>query len=95
MSIQKTEMELREFVRDNMGMSADYVNNMSLNELKLFAPATTIVEQKVFFDVTYKSETFRFDALSENDLNNKIIDKWNLGCMVTDIKIVPATTILD
>lgn len=95
MSIQKTEIELREFVRDNMGVSAEHVNAMSLKELKMFAPATTIVEQKVLFDVTYKSETFRFDALSENDLNNKIIDKWNLGCMVTDIKIVPATTILD
>ena len=95
MPIQKTEMELREFVRDNMGVSTEHVNNMTLNELKMFAPATTIVEQKVLFDVTYKSETFRFDALSENDLNNKIIDKWNLGCMVADINIVPATTILD
>jgi hypothetical protein len=95
MPIQKTEMQLREFVKDNMGLSTDYVNTMTLKELKMFAPATTIVEQKVLFDVTYKSETFRFDALSENDLNNKIIDKWNLGCMVADIKIVPATTILD
>lgn len=95
MLIEKTEMQLREFVKDNMGLSTDYVNTMSLKELKMFAPATTIVEQKVLFDVTYKSETFRFDALSENDLNNKIIDKWNLGCMVADIKIVPATTILD
>ena len=95
MSIQKTEIELREFVRDTMGVSTEHVNDMTLKELKMFAPATTIVEQKVLFDVTYKSETFRFDALSENDLNNKIMDKWKLGCLVTDIKIVPATTILD
>ena len=95
MSIQKTEMELREFVRDNMGMSADYVNNMSLNELKLFAPATTIVEQKVFFDVTYNNETVRFYAMSEKDLKDKIKDKWTLDKMVVSVKIVPATTILD
>ena len=95
MPIQKTEMELREFVRDNMGMSADYVNNMSLNELKLFAPATTIVEQKVFFDVTYNNETVRFYAMSEKDLKDKIKDKWTLDKMVVSVKIVPATTILD
>ena len=95
MSIQKTEMELREFVRDNMGMSTDYVNNMSLNELKLFAPATTIVEQKVFFDVTYNNETVRFYAMSEKDLKDKIKDKWTLDKMVVSVKIVPATTILD
>ena len=95
MSIQKTEMELREFVRDNMGMSADHVNNMSLNELKLFAPATTIVEQKVFFDVTYNNETVRFYAMSEKDLKDKIKDKWTLDKMVVSVKIVPATTILD
>ena len=95
MSIQKTEMELREFVRDNMGLSADYVNNLSLNELKLFAPATTIVEQKVFFDVTYNNETVRFYAMSEKDLKDKIKDKWTLDKMVVSVKIVPATTILD
>ena len=95
MSIQKTEMELREFVRDNMGMSTDYVNNLSLNELKLFAPATTIVEQKVFFDVTYNNETVRFYAMSEKDLKDKIKDKWTLDKMVVSVKIVPATTILD
>ena len=95
MLIQKTEMELREFVRDNMGMSVDYVNNMSLNELKLFAPATTIVEQKVFFDVTYNNETVRFYAMSEKDLKDKIKDKWTLDKMVVSVKIVPATTILD
>ena len=95
MPIQKTEMELREFVRDNMGMSTDYVNNMSLNELKLFAPATTIVEQKVFFDVTYNNETVRFYAMSEKDLKDKIKDKWTLDKMVVSVKIVPATTILD
>ena len=95
MLIQKTEMELREFVRDKMGMSADYVNNMSLNELKLFAPATTIVEQKVFFDVTYNNETVRFYAMSEKDLKDKIKDKWTLDKMVVSVKIVPATTILD
>ena len=95
MSIQKTEMELREFVRDNMGLSADHVNNMSLNELKLFAPATTIVEQKVFFDVTYNNETVRFYAMSEKDLKDKIKDKWTLDKMVVSVKIVPATTILD
>ena len=95
MPIQKTEMELREFVRDKMGMSADYVNNMSLNELKLFAPATTIVEQKVFFDVTYNNETVRFYAMSEKDLKDKIKDKWTLDKMVVSVKIVPATTILD
>ena len=94
MPIQKTEMELREFVRDNMGMSTDYVNNMSLNELKLFAPATTIVEQKVFFDVTYNNETVRFYAMSEKDLKDKIKDKWTLDKMVVSVKIVPATTIL-
>ena len=95
MSIQKTEMELREFVRDNMGLSADHVNNMTLNELKLFAPATTIVEQKVFFDVTYNNETVRFYAMSEKDLKDKIKDKWTLDKMVVSVKIVPATTILD
>lgn len=95
MSIQKTEMELREFVRDNMGLSTDYVNNLSLNELKLFAPATTIVEQKVFFDVTYNNETVRFYAMSEKDLKDKIKDKWTLDKMVVSVKIVPATTILD
>lgn len=95
MSIQKTEMELREFVRDNMGMSADHVNNMTLNELKLFAPATTIVEQKVLFDVTYNNETVRFYAMSEKDLKDKIKDKWTLSKMVVGVKIVPATTILD
>ena len=95
MSIQKTEMELREFVRDNMGLSTDYVNNLSLNELKLFAPATTIVEQKVFFDVTYNNETVRFYAMSEKDLKDKIKDKWTLDKMVVIVKIVPATTILD
>lgn len=95
MSIQKTEMELREFVRDNMGMSADHVNNMTLNELKLFAPATTIVEQKVLFDVTYNNETVRFYAMSEKDLKDKIKDKWTLDKMVVSVKIVPATTILD
>ena len=95
MPIQKTEIELREFVRDNMGMSTDYVNNMSLNELKLFAPATTIVEQKVFFDVTYNNETVRFYAMSEKDLKDKIKDKWTLDKMVVSVKIVPATTILD
>lgn len=95
MPIQKTEIELREFVRDNMGMSTDYVNNMSLNELKLFAPATTIVEQKVFFDVTYNNETVRFYAMSEKDLKDKIKDKWTLDKMVVGVKIVPATTILD
>lgn len=95
MLIEKTEMQLREFVKDNMGLSTDYVNTMTLNELKMFAPATTVVEQKVFFDVTYKNETVRFDALSEKDLKDKIKNKWGLGRMVADIKIVPATTILD
>ena len=36
MPIQKTEIELREFVRDNMGVSAEHVNAMSLKELKMF-----------------------------------------------------------
>ena len=95
MSIQKTEIELREFVRDNMGVSAEHVNAMSLKELKMFAPATTIVEQKVFFDVTYNNETVRFYAMSEKDLKDKIKDKWTLDKMVVSVKIVPATTILD
>lgn len=95
MSIQKTEMELREFVRDNMGVSDEHVNAMSLKELKMFAPTTTIVEQKVFFDVTYNNETVRFYAMSEKDLKDKIKDKWTLDKMVVSVKIVPATTILD
>ena len=95
MPIQKTEIELREFVRDNMGVSTEHVNDMSLKELKMFAPATTIVEQKVFFDVTYNNETVRFYAMSEKDLKDKIKDKWTLDKMVVTVKIVPATTILD
>ena len=95
MPIQKTEIELREFVRDNMGVSTEHVNNMTLNELKMFAPTTTIVEQKVLFDVTYNNETVRFYAMSEKDLKDKIEDKWSLGKMVVGVKIVPATTILD
>ena len=95
MSIQKTEIELREFVRDNMGVSTEHVNDMTLKELKMFAPATTIVEQKVLFDVTYNNETVRFYAMSEKDLKDKIKDKWTLDKMVVSVKIVPATTILD
>lgn len=95
MPIQKTEIELREFVRDNMGVSTEHVNDMSLKELKMFAPTTTIVEQKVLFDVTYNNETMRFYAMSEKDLKDKIKDKWSLGKMVAGVKIVPATTILD
>ena len=95
MPIQKTEIELREFVRDNMGVSTEHVNDMSLKELKMFAPATTIVEQKVLFDVTYNNETVRFYAMSEKDLKDKIKDKWSLSEMLVCVKIVPATTILD
>lgn len=96
MILEDTPLELRQLALNVSKKSLDEINNTPLEKLiETYAKGTKIIEEKNWFDVTYKGKTVRFYAGSEKCLRYEIRKEFDVAKIRKDMIIKPAEFLVD